>query len=116
MQPREVAVGAGELAELGLLAEPEDAERHQGEQPRREPRRRGGERADERSLRADVGGVGRMEVEHQHSRREGENAVAQPRDPARLAAGQAVVVGLHGATIASLRNRVNRRANVARRA
>jgi hypothetical protein len=48
-----------------------------------------------------------MKVEHQNRRRNGENAVAQRCDAADLAAGQSVVVGLHGATIAFGPKRVN---------
>ena len=95
MEPGKVAVRTVELAELRLLAEPEDAERQKAEQPRQEPWRRGRERMEEFGLRVDVGWLGGVKVEHQNGRRDGEKAVAQRRDAADLAAGQSVVVGLH---------------------
>ena len=51
--------------------------------------------------------LGRVEVEHQNGRRDGEEAIAERRDAADLAAGQSVVVGLHGVTIAFRLKRVN---------
>ena len=55
----------------------------------------------------DVGWLGRVKVEHQNGRRDGEQAVAERGDAAHLAAGQSIIVGLHGATIASGMKRVN---------
>jgi hypothetical protein len=87
MQPCEVAVRAFELVELRLLAEPEDAERQQAEQPGQKPRRRGCQRTKEFGLGVDVGGFGRVKVEHQNGRRNGEKAIAERRNAAHLAAG-----------------------------
>ena len=42
---------------------------------------------EEFGLRVDVGWLGRVKVEHQNGRRDGEKAVAQRRDAADLAAG-----------------------------
>ena len=88
VQPGQVAVRARELAELGLLGDPEDAERQQAEKPGHEPVRRGEQGAQQFRLRVDVGRLGRAEIEHQHRRREGEDAVAQRLDPADVAAGK----------------------------
>ena len=38
-------------------------------------------------LRVDVGWLGRVKVEHENSRRDGEEAVAERRDAAHFAAG-----------------------------
>jgi hypothetical protein len=48
----------------------------------------------------DIGWLGGVKVEHQNRRRNGENAIAERRDPADLFTGEGVVVGLHGVTIA----------------
>src|SRR5260370_40836369 len=42
-----------------------------------------------------------MEVEHQHRRRESENAVAKPFNATDVVAGEAIVMRLHNATIAA---------------
>ena len=65
------------------------------------------ESAEEFDLRVDVGRLGRAEIEHQNSRGEGEDAVAQRLDPADVAARKSVVVGSHRATIAFSPKRVN---------
>ena len=70
--------------------------------------RRGRQTAEQFRLRVDIGGLGRAEIEHQHSRRESENAVAQRLDPADVAASEGIVMVLHEATIASGLNWVNR--------
>jgi hypothetical protein len=51
-----------------------------------------------------------VKIEHQDGRRDGEKTVAQRRDTTDFAAGYHIVMGLHGATIASQVNRVNPRA------
>ena len=45
------------------------------------------ERMEEFGLGVDVGWLGRVKVEHQNGRRDGEKAVAERRDAADLAAG-----------------------------
>jgi hypothetical protein len=107
MQPCEVAVRAFELVELRLLAEPEDAERQQAEQPGQKPRRGGRECVEEFGLGVNVRWLRRVKVEHQNGRRDGEETVAERRYAADLAAGQSVVVRLHAATIAFRRRLVN---------
>ena len=49
--------------------------------------RRRSQRAEEFGLGVDVGWLGRVKIEHQHRRGDSENAVAQRRDAADLAAG-----------------------------
>ena len=110
MQPCKVSVRALELAKLGLLTEPENAERYEAEQPGQEPWRRCRQRVEEFGLGVDVGWFGRVKIEHQDGRRDGEKTVAQRRDTTDFAAGYHIVMGLHGATIASQVNRVNPRA------
>ena len=100
IEPGQVAVGALKLVERRLLADPEDTERHQAEEPGHQPRRGGPERAEQLRLGMDVGGVGRAKVEHQHRRGKGEYSVAQRFDSADVAAGEAIVMHLHRATIA----------------
>ena len=51
---------------------------------------------EEIGLGVNIGWLGRVEVEHQNGRRDGEEAIAERRDAADLAAGQSVVMGLHG--------------------
>ena len=87
MQPSEVAIRTSELAELRLLAKPENAKRQAAQEPRQESRRGGSEGAEEFSLRVDIGWLGRVKVEHQNCRRDGENAVAERRDAADLFTG-----------------------------
>src|ERR1700677_5301897 len=87
MQPGEVAIRTGELAELRLLANPEDAQRQAAQEPWQESRRRGRKRVEEFSLRVDIGCFGRVKVEHQNRRRNGENAIAERRDTADLFTG-----------------------------
>ena len=101
VQPGQVAVRARELAELRLLGDPEDAKRQQAEKPGHEPVRRGEKGAEQFSLRVDIGRLGRAEIEHQHRRRKGENAVAERLDAADVAASEGIVVVPHGATIAT---------------
>jgi hypothetical protein len=87
MQPGEVAIRAFELVELRLLAEPKDSERQEAQQPWQKPRRRAHQRMEEFGLRVDFGWLGRVKVEHQNGRRDGEEAVAERRYAADLAAG-----------------------------
>src|SRR6202161_1662746 len=55
-----------------------------------------------------VEAVGNMDLEHQHSRRESEDAVAERGETAKILCGNAIVEG-HGATSSYRNRRVNAR-------
>ncbi len=71
--------------------------------------RRRNQRAEQLSLRVDIGRLRGAEIEHQHRGGESKNAVTQRFNAADIAAGEMVVVEPHGASIAFGPNRVNPR-------
>ena len=62
---------------LRLLADPENAERHEAHHKWYEPRRQDDQCLPEFAFRMNLPRVRRTDVEHQHRHGEGENAVAK---------------------------------------
>ncbi len=108
MQPGQIAVGMFDVIKVGLLSHPENAKRHQAEQPgddagaeRREP-------GPKLRLRMNVELVGNVNLEDQHRHRKSKNAVAERGDAAKVLSGDAIVKG-HGASSSHRNKGVNGR-------
>jgi hypothetical protein len=95
VNPREVAVGAGELVELGLLAHPEDAIEHDAHQKYDETRREHDEGMPEVVLGMNGFAGGDAEVEHQQGHGYGEDAVAEGGETLDTFSCNAVVERVH---------------------
>ncbi len=76
---------------LGLLADPEDAQRHEAHDEGQQPGAEQPQRMREIGFAVDAGQRRRTDVEHQHRHREGEDAVGQRGQAFAVAAGDAVV-------------------------
>ena len=107
MEPTDVAVGARELIDLSLLSHPENAERHQAQQPGDDARRQRNEASPEFRLGMDIGFLGDVNLKHQHRHRKRENAIAQRRDAAGVPGGQTIVVSFHARSFAAKASAVN---------
>src|SRR5438034_1133665 len=90
--PRVVAVGALELAQLRLLADPEDAEGQEAHEVGDQVRHQVDERRREAPRLPDVRGGGHGEGQHEQRHAHGEDAVGKGAQPFRVAAGDLVVV------------------------
>ena len=95
MDPGEIAVGAGEVVELGLLADPEDAVGHDAHEEDDEARREDDEGAAEIVLGVNGLGGGDAKVENEESHGNGENAVAKGGEAFDVLTCNAVVEGVH---------------------
>ncbi len=80
VDPGEIAVGAGEVVELGLLADPEDAVGHDAHQKDDEARRENNESAAKVVLGVDGSGGGDMQVEDEQGHGDSEDSVAEGGD------------------------------------
>jgi len=95
LNPGEIAVGASEVVELGLLADPEDAVGHDAHQ---EYDKAWGERdqgVPEIVLGMDSFGGGDAEVEHEQGHGDREEAVTECGEAFDALSGNAVVQGVH---------------------
>ncbi len=95
MDPGEIAVGAGEVVELGLLADPEDAVGHDAHEEDEQARGECDEDAAKVVLRVDGFGGGDAQVEDEERHGYGEDAVAKGGDALHTLTCNAVVQGVH---------------------
>jgi hypothetical protein len=95
VNPGEIAVGAGEVVELSLLADPEDAVGHDAHQENDEARGEFDQGAPEIVLGVDGFGGGDAEVEDEQGHGDGEEAVAEGGEAFDTLSGNAVVEGVH---------------------
>ncbi len=95
MDPGEIAVGAGEVVELSLLADPEDAVGHDAHEEDEQARSECDEGAAKVVLGVDSFGGGDTEVEDEEGHGDGEDAVAEGSDAVDILTGNAVVEGAH---------------------
>ena len=95
MNPGEIAVGAGEVVELGLLADPENAVGHDAHQENDEARGERDEGVPEIVLGVDGFGGGDAQVEDEQGHGDGEEAVTEGGDAFDTLSGNAVVEGMH---------------------
>ena len=77
VNPGEVAVGAGEVVELGLLADPEDAVGHDAHQKDEQAGREYEQGMPEIALGVNGFGGGDAEIEHEQGHGHGEDAVTE---------------------------------------
>lgn len=92
MQPRQRPVAPFEVrVELGLLRDPEDAERQEAREVRQQPRALLGEQAGEVGLGFHALGRRHLQVEDQERHGDREDAVGQAREPAEAASGEGAV-------------------------
>ena len=80
VDPGEIAVGAGEIVELSLLADPEDAVGHDAHQEDDEARRENNESVAEVVFGVDCFGGGDAEIEDKQGHGDGEDSVAEGGD------------------------------------
>jgi hypothetical protein len=95
VNPCQIAVGAGEVVELGLLADPEDAVGHDAHQEDEQARGECDERAAKVVLGVDGFGRGDTKVETEQGHGDGEDAVAERRDALDALTGNTVVERVH---------------------
>src|SRR5579863_6892436 len=95
VNPGEIAVGAGEVVELGLLSDPEDAVGHDAHQKNEQSRREADQRVPEIVLGVDGLGGGDAQVENEQGHGDGEETVAEGGDAVHILSGNAVVEGVH---------------------
>lgn len=95
MNPDEIAVGAGELVELRLLANPEDAQGHDTHQKNDQTRRKSGENVPQIALRVDAVVGGDAKIEHEQGHGEREDAFAESGQALDALAGNTVVEEVH---------------------
>ncbi len=95
VNPGEIAVGAGEVVELGLLAHPEDAVGHDAHEEDDQARGEHDERAAKVVLGVDGFGGGDAKVENEQSHGDGEDTVAEGGDAFDVLTGNMVVEGVH---------------------
>ena len=95
VNPREVAVGAGELVELRLLADPEDAVRHDAHQKYDETGREHDQGMPEVMLGMNGFAGGDAEVKHEKGHGYGEDAVAEGSETLDIFSCNAVVERVH---------------------
>jgi len=95
VNPCEVAVGAGEVVELSLLADPEDAEGHDAHEEDDEARCECEEDLAEVVLGVNSFGGGDAEVENEQGHGHGEDAVAEGGEAFDVLTGNAVVERVH---------------------
>src|ERR1700678_659157 len=93
--PGEIAVGAGEVVELGLLADPEEAVGHNAHQKNQQARGERDERAAEVVPGVDGFGGGNAKVEDEQGHGAGEDSVAERGDAFDALSGNAVVESVH---------------------
>jgi len=95
VDPSEIAVGAGEIVELGLLANPEDAVGHDAHEEDEQARRQYDECATEIVFGVNGFGGGDAEVEDKQRHGDGEDAVAECGNAFHALTGNTVVEGVH---------------------
>jgi hypothetical protein len=95
VNPGEIAVGAGEVVELGLLADPEDAVGHDAHQENEQARGECDEDVLEIAIGVDCFGGGYVEVEDQESHGDGEDAVTEGGNAVDRLSCNPVVKGGH---------------------
>ncbi len=95
VDPGEVAVGAGEIVELSLLAHPEDAVGHDAHEKDDETRRECEKDAAEIVFGVDGFGGGDAEVEDEQGHGDGEYAIAEGGDAFDALSCNAVIQGRH---------------------
>src|SRR5271156_733669 len=95
VDPGEVAVGAGEVVELGLLADPEDAVGQNAHQKNQQTRGERDEDAAEVVLGVNGFGGGDAKVEDEQGHGHGEDSVAEGSDALDALSGNAVVESVH---------------------
>ena len=95
VDPGEIAVGAREVVELGLLADPEDAIGHDAHEEYEQARRERDQQAAKVVFRVNSFGGGDAEVEDQERHSDGEDAVAEGGDALHTLTCNAVVQGVH---------------------
>jgi len=95
VDPGEIAVGAGEVVELGLLADPENAVGHDAHEEDDEARGERDQGVPEIVLGVDGFGGGDAQVEDEQGHGDGEEAVAEGGNAFDTLSGNAVVEGVH---------------------
>ena len=95
MNPGEIAIGAREVVELRLLADPENTEGHHAHQKDKQARSERGQDMPEIALGVNGFGGGDPEIEHQQGHGYGENPVAERAEAFDALSGNAVVEGVH---------------------
>lgn len=95
MNPGEIAVGAGEVVELSLLADPEDAVGHDTHEKDDEARGENDKGIAEVVLGVDGLGGGNVEVEDEQRHGDGEDAVAEGGHAFDALSCNTVVEGWH---------------------
>jgi len=105
VNPGEIAVGAGEVIELRLLADPEDAVGHDAHQKDDEARGENDESLPEIALREDRVPRGDAEVEDEESHGHGKDAVAERGETFDALSGNTIVEGWHRKEFSGLQGR-----------
>jgi hypothetical protein len=95
VNPGQIAVGAGKVVKLGLLADPEDAVSHDAHQEDEQARGERDERTAEVVLRVNRSGRGHAKVENQQGHGYGEDAVAERGEAVDVLTSNAVVERVH---------------------
>jgi len=99
VNPGEIAVGAGELIELRLLADPEDANGHYAHQKEKQPGRECDQHVPQIALGVHRVVGGNAEIEHEQCHGHGEDAVAEGGQAFDALSGNAVVKRVHPTTV-----------------
>ena len=95
MNPCKVAIGASEVIELGLLADPEDAVGHDAHQEDEKARRESNQRAPEIAFGVNCFDGRNAEIEHEQRHGYGEDAITQSSEALDALAGNAIVERMH---------------------
>ncbi len=95
VDPGEIAVGAGEVVELSLLADPEDAVGHDAHEEDEQARGECDERAAKVGFGVNGFGGGDAEVEDEQGHGDGEDAVTEGGDAVDALTGNTVVERVH---------------------
>jgi len=96
VNPGEVAIGAGNVVELGLLTVPEDAEGEEAHEVHEELRDEGHEGEPEAALGVDGLAEWRVEIEDEEGHGDGEDSVAEGGEALEVLVGDPVIEGGHG--------------------
>jgi len=96
VNPRQAAVGACEVVELGLLADPENSQGQETHHVYQQPRRQGHQSVPQFVLTVNCFSRRSAKIEHQQRHGHGKNAVTQGRQAFHTLAGNPVVGSAHG--------------------
>src|SRR5215472_11787488 len=102
MNPCKIPVGTGKMVELGLLADPEDAECHHAHEKNQEPGGQGQQNAAEVMFRMDEVRSRYPEIEDQQRHGDGEDSITQRSQALDTLSGNTVVERRHRRSLAAL--------------